>query len=176
MRSSNSQPAGAASRMEVDPEVAALLDDIPATRLPEVLLREGWGMSTMEVMRKYGARIPVRPSDEPQPTYDANCAECGRPVTMRQGYWTDHSGGNRCDGLLVDEQLHGYHVTADEIRTNELIGNLNKSKPTALLNRIAKARGPCMATRSHPNCTHQCEHPIGHFGFHECSHCKHIWH
>jgi hypothetical protein len=155
--------------MEVDPEVAALLDDLPAPALPEALLKEGWGRFTMNQMISYGQPAPASPSEVQQPIYDEHCMECGRPVTMSRGNWTDHSGGSRCDGLLTDNPLHGHHITAGELKVFTA-----KTKPKKF--KDLKHKAACSATRHHHSCAHQCDHEEGHFGFHECKHCKHLWH
>lgn len=173
MRSSNSQPAGASGRMEVDPEVAALLDDLPRTRLPEELVEQGWGHASMDEMVKYGQYPPAPPSLVPAPTFDENCAQCGRPIALKQRgtRWMDHAGRTECDSLLVDDPQSGHHITESDLTflraaNEDLLGP--KRKTVNVLHN-------CSATKYSHGCAHYCDHKEQHFGFHECKFCKKLW-
>jgi hypothetical protein len=173
--------------MEVDPEVAELLGDLPPTRLPEELTKAGWGVHTMEEMVKYGQAPPVKPSEVQQPTYTEHCVQCGRPITAARGnHWMDHAGDRVCDGALVDGWRYAaHHVTADELdfiksMDDRLmprieVSGLTGPPATSKKFKDLKKKGDCSATKHHQQCAHQCAWPDDHFGFHECKHCRHLW-
>ena len=155
--------------MEIDPEVAALLEGgLPPVKLPPALIKEGWGQRSMRTAA--GGRL-VSPSTETQPIYDHRCVQCGRPITMgRREMWIDHAGNRTCENVLLDEQVAPYHVVDHELKYWELI----KPQPRKFRDLIQKA-GPCNATNSFGPHPHICLHPKGHFGFHECEACHHLW-
>jgi hypothetical protein len=182
---------------DIDPEVAALLDDIPKAKLPKALEQEGWSRFTVQQMRSAG-KVPKAPSPEQAPKYLENCIQCGRPVTNARkggGFW-DHAGGMACDGALVDEQDYSEHVTQsylDEMKAYkaELARGLygppvdpprvrQKDKRFQDLVKEAKAakarrEAPCSATQYRSSCQHECSQRGEHFGFHECKYCRHLW-
>ena len=85
MRSSNSQrAAGSRSMKEVDPEVAALLEDLPPVKLPPALSEAGWGrFSAADILQhRPDHQQVVTPEDQMAPVYKHTCVQCGRPITL----------------------------------------------------------------------------------------------
>lgn len=196
MRSSRWRPPGASVPKEIDPDVQALLDENPAT-LPDELVREGWGRTRMQTYIDFGIE-PKPVSEVQQPTYDEVCVQCQRPVTNGYRGWTDHAGNQRCPADMLDEpRVADHHIPqADydlltsmrdaqiewEKQRKDLIAKAKQDAATM----IAKARADAAATVQTPlaKCskqkfsvghTHQCFHPSGHFGFHECNQCRKLW-
>ena len=190
MRSSNWQPAAAS--VKIDPEVARLLNDIPAVKLPKELVREGWGHSTVAQMRTYGV-APTQRSTVVQPTFDHNCVQCGRPITAGRRGWTDHAGRTKCDGQLLDDpsRRRGVHFVEgqqakweDELLDDfkqRLKDDINKqlygrsTVPVRSTKSKKKDGGQCSSTKYANSCQHQCSEADDHFGFHQCKFCKHLW-
>ena len=175
---------------EVDPEVARLLEDLPKSKLPPALDKEGWGRFSIEQMQSVG-KVPKTPSTEQQPVYDARCYQCARPITMSRAHWTDHSGGTDCDGGAVVEREFPHHVVESEIefvrdmdrrskeRAAERTVEREKQRAAAAARdakKEAAAAQPCQASRGGKGCTHKCmEKRSDHFGFHHCRYCGHLW-
>ena len=157
-----------------DPEVEALLNDLPPTKLPQPLIDKGWGSNSMH--DDVGSRS--RPSDVQQPEYDRTCFQCGRPITNDN---KDHAGKRRCDRLLVGEDwIDTIHLDEDEYRKlltrrewAEKMAPL-KAPPTPKV-RVASACDARTNRGGHPSHEHVCFHPADHFGFHECGACRHLW-
>jgi hypothetical protein len=161
--------------LQLDPEVAALLDDLPPIKLPPALVAEGWGQRSSRDYPFVGTR--KQPSDVQQPIYTDTCVQCGRPLTMNaRQFWADHAGRVFCNNVLLDEPVLDYHVTQHDLdvgwRTVQefppLVPTRKKDEPP-----IPKAK--CSATKHWNKHVHTCPHPEGHFGFHECIECRHLW-
>lgn len=183
---------------EVDPEVARLLEDLPKSKLPPALDKEGWGRFSIEQMRSAG-KVPVRPADEQAPRYMETCVQCGRPITnaRRGGGWWDHAGKQDCDGALVAEREFEAHLPQSDLveareyatemraraenrrRERELKAQQQNASLRATPRVRVKAR--CSATKhsgmkgSALQHVHECWHPYDHFGFHECRMCSQLW-
>ena len=175
MRSSNSQPPGAAPPVkEPDPEVQALLDEGTGATLPRALVEQGWGQSTMRQMIKAGQRPPAHPSTEQQPVFYEECVQCGRPITMsRRSIWMDHAGREYCTADLVDERISHHHTPQADY--DLLLTSKTAYGRRAHRKAMAATGAVCGINKYSKDCKHRCEHPIGHFGFHECRFCKHLW-
>jgi hypothetical protein len=167
---------------DIDPEVAALLDDIPRSTLPPALVNEGWGQLNMtQVERRAMSPRRAKPSAAPAPKYIENCVQCGRPVTnaRKSGAWWDHAGSGECDHALGGEYISAGHVVEAEVETiKATIERLSKRKqerrdPT--INKPAPRGAPCSAMRFGMGCQHQCSQTSNHFGFHECKYCRKLW-
>ena len=175
---------------EVDPEVARLLEDLPKSKLPDALIKEGWGRLSMKDWDAHGGKAKA-PSTEHQPKYENTCFQCARPITTRRGKWVDHSGKDWCDGGVVAEREFTWHVIESEIefsrdlirrskernaaRSAELEKRLAAAAKTKAKKDEAAAR-PCEASRGGKGCTHKCmEKRSDHFGFHHCRYCGHLW-
>lgn len=153
-----------------DPEVEALLNDLPPTKLPQPLIDKGWGNSSMH--DGIGSRFP--PSNVQQPEYDRTCYQCGRPITDDN---KDHAGKRKCDRLLVGEDwVDTIHLDEDEWNRfrarprQELPDIIPRAKVTGTTG--CDARTTRGGSRGHD---HVCFHPANHFGFHECGACRHLW-
>lgn len=162
--------------MEIDPEVAELLGDLPPITLPIELEAAGWGHNTMNQMIQYGQAPPRAPTEGAQaPTYDDVCVQCGRPVTLYRQEWTDHSGKQWCDRALAEREdsYSDHHVTAEEVDVVRKTWAWKKWQEYK--QDLPKQKGPCSTTKYSIACAHRCEHEDDHFGFHECKYCRHIW-
>jgi hypothetical protein len=172
---------------EVDPEVAALLEDLPKSKLPPALIKEGWGQHAMRDLFK----SPKAPSTVQQPVYENTCFQCGRPLTMRSSRWVDHSGKDNCDGGAVAEQEFPNHVIESEIEfSRDLIRRSKERDEQRQAQRMAAAARQdlvpprvrvkmqwCHAKKKVAGTAHECrcEYPFAHFGFHECVGCRRLW-
>ena len=162
---------------EIDPDVAAILNDLPPVKLPEALVNEGWGHDSMA--SAYGGRL-VGPSTETQPVYDHNCVQCGRPITMgRRQWWLDHAGNRWCTNVLLDREVAPYHIADHELKYWQTADAI-RPRRVRKVSELKKPAGPCGArnfnlTQVHASHPHHCEHTEGHFGFHECHVCHHLW-
>ena len=174
--------------MDIDPEVEALLNDVPPIPLPQKLRAGGWGRQTMAEVQSYSVfEHTVKPSTTFQPTFEP-CAQCGKPIAEMRGIMKDHAGRDQCDGALVDgEQAYEYHCTQGgldlllkqreelEAWSQEQLLRLNRTEQTRRAGKKLKALGPCNANMATRTCHHVCDHPSDHFGFHECKRCRHLW-
>jgi hypothetical protein len=170
----------------IDPEVAALLDDLPPITLPPALVAEGWGQRSLKKEPWLGGMQRKPTEGSQQPTYTDNCVQCGRPITMnRRQMWTDHAGRKECENVLLDEPVLDYHVTQHDLdvgwRTVQeyppLVPVKSRGKFRDLPRKKDEPPKPamkCSATKFGGH-MHQCWHPGDHFGFHECVQCRHLW-
>jgi len=172
--------------MEVDPEVAALLDDLPATTLPDELVQQGWGKISMKRALGSGLAELKAPDTEQQPVYDHDCYQCGRPIVPGRGYvWTDHAGRSWCDAVLVEERIHHKHFPEGELATRQAEAKLHAQQFEDMQARMrikqpptprVKVTGMCSAVKNkHQDHQCMCNHVGNHFGFHECTSCHHLW-
>lgn len=91
-------------------------DELARNASVEALLEEGvpkllgndsrlanarWGVASMH---DGWMPHPVAPSEVQAPSFDFECFQCGRPITDRHGYWTDHAGRTHCDLALLDAE------------------------------------------------------------------------
>jgi len=62
-----------------------------------------WGAMPM---KQVGGRIahPDQLEADPQPAFNFECFQCGRPITSRGRDWVDHMGKSRCDLALLDQE------------------------------------------------------------------------
>lgn len=165
--------------MEIDPEVRALLDDLPPTKLPEALVEQGWGRHTMA--NSFGG-TRKRPATDVTPTFEP-CVQCGRPVALHRGRRRDHAGRIECDAAIVGEdgRLDGQHLIQEEVEYARLMRQMRQEYPVVAEPLPARAKlppipaGPCASNKGTRACHHVCDHPSGHFGFHECKTCRHLW-
>ena len=182
--------------MEIDPEVAELLGDLPPTKLPLECEAAGWGYNTMREMIQWGQAPPRAPTEgELQPVYDETCVQCGRPITLHRHTWEDHNAKSWCDRGLMgkDEYATNHHVPQREhdllargaprplpsyvyskIHVSPAIGAASAA-PIGIEPKINKKEVNCSATKHHHKCAHKCSHKDGHFGFHECQYCRKLW-
>ena len=133
-----------------------------------------------EALDPLGRGTLVSPSEVQQPTYIDHCHQCGRPITEKR---KDHSGHMRCDGGLVDDQIAMHHCNKElyEVlkKDNEHHAAFMRGTPRGVRpdpdGFKKKASGPCALNKYSHGCEHICSHPGGHFGFHECVKCRHLW-
>jgi len=185
--------------MPLDPEVQALLDDLPPPSLPDALRAEGWGAFSMRQIGK--TAIKPQPPELQSPDFCHRCVQCGLELaTDRQGAARDRIGNVRCDRVLLPKDLLGdtprihviegeredtvayidrwrYHIEAQAQRAaaparvsfDDIMRAVQHYYPTA---HDCQARG-----RHNVSHTCQCRHEGGHFGFHECKHepCRRLW-
>jgi len=174
--------------MEIDPEVAALLEEGLGVTLPPALVKKGWGQTSMHQAHNIGTGQMVTPSQEFQPQYTDTCHQCGRPITLdRQGGWADHAYRTNCDGALVDRALTMYHFPTSQLddikawvkrENSEMMRRLEVEKEKANQRRkeiAARQAAPCGHSKHSSSCQHQCSQGGDHFGFHECKFCRHLW-
>jgi hypothetical protein len=174
--------------LEIDPEVAALMNDLPASKLPDKLIEAGWGDQSMEqAMSSYRGRGRlVPPSTTVQPTFK-HCAQCGLPVARNgRGLWMDHVGGQECDGALcLDKQELARHIPQDELDDYMAAVARENERQQAFIEAFEEKRrlkrelqatpGTCEGMRYGAFCRHECAHSLDHFGFHECKYCRKLW-
>lgn len=172
----------------MDPDVEALLNDLPRLSLPDALVEAGWGQRTIA---DYGTDADLRrPTVGPlQPTYSHTCVMCGRPVTQLAGStWVDHSHHGYCDGALLDpddpiaSNRPSHMVSQDDVAQvrRSLVANQKRRERLAASAVITPEPERCMAgRRTRGTYGHRCvcHHDRAHFGFHECHRpdCRRLW-
>jgi len=84
--------------------VADVLEEgIPSLKGDDVRM-ERWGTTPMRDaggLRRYMAPH----EDDPQPSYDYECYQCGRPITRHQDCWVDHTHTRTCDLALLSQEM-----------------------------------------------------------------------
>lgn len=149
---------------DIDPDVAALLNENPAT-LPEAVVRAGWGVQSI----KDTGLAAKTPSDVVAPVFNETCVQCGRPIARGHRGYMDHAGTWHCVADLVDNPVSVHHVPQADWDLLDAMREPVKLKP------LVQPAAPCQATKHDFDHSHQCFHPTGHFGFHECLACRKLW-
>lgn len=162
--------------MEIDPDVAELLDDLPPSRLPQPLKDQGWGNMTIKEAVSFGIKGPKAPSTTQAPVFNETCAQCGRPITLDDhDRWVDHIHRTLCDGAIAEHQEFDHHVNEHDLQEHRRKQAYLAAWERSKLESTTPPSLNCLASKDTRQCKHRCFHPNGHFGFHECFRCRHLW-